>query len=46
MAFTPPSDSSLHTLSVSELAEHCLSEVNTYLNITIKRESGALLHFS
>jgi hypothetical protein len=30
MAFTTPSDSSLHTLSVSELAERCLSEVNTY----------------
>jgi hypothetical protein len=30
MAFTTPSDSLLHTLSVSELVEHCLSEVNTY----------------
>ena len=30
MAFTTPSESSLRTLSVSELAEHCLSEINTY----------------
>jgi hypothetical protein len=30
MASATPSDSSLRTLSVPELAEHCLSEVNAY----------------